>query len=258
MAGTRAALVTLAAVAVLALAGCATRPGPSTPPTAQARQLVLVTTAGWDDSHATLRRYRRDGTAWQPVGEPWPVIIGRSGAAWGTGLHAAAAGGPTKREGDGRAPAGVFAIGDAFGYAATADTALPYRAMTAGDWCIDVPDSPLYNRLVHVDQVGTAAIEGSTEPMRRDIHKDGDVRYVQGFVIEHNAAAAPRGGSCIFAHVWKSPDTPTAGCTAMDAAHMQSLLAWLDPAARPVFVLLPQAEHARLHGAWDLPAPGSD
>ncbi|WP_330969852.1 L,D-transpeptidase family protein, partial [Lysobacter sp. A3-1-A15] len=177
---------------------------------------------------------------------------------WGTGLHPAVAGGPVKREGDGRAPAGVFAIGDAFGYAATADTALPYRAMTAGDWCIDVPGSPLYNRIVSVQDVGADAIVGSTEPMRRDLHKQGDARYVLGFVIEHNTAAVPRAGSCIFAHVWKSPQTPTAGCTAMDAGHMQALLAWLDPAARPLFVLLPTPEHARLHAAWGLPAPAGD
>lgn len=247
----------IATSAAFALAACASRPA-SPPPTAGSNQLVLVTTADWDATGATLRRYERAGDRWQPVGEPWPAIVGRAGSAWGMGLHPEVPGAPVKREGDGRAPAGVFAIGEAFGYGATADTALPYRAMTAGDWCIDVPGSTLYNRIVHVDDVGEAAIEGSTEPMRRDLHKDGDIRYVQGFVIEHNTAAVPQAGSCIFAHVWKSPDTPTAGCTAMDAAHMQALLAWLDPAARPLFVLLPEAQHTRLHAAWGLPAPTVD
>jgi L,D-peptidoglycan transpeptidase YkuD (ErfK/YbiS/YcfS/YnhG family) len=89
--------------------------------------------------------------------------------------------------------------------------------------------------------------------MRRDLHADGDQRYREGFVIEHNPRGKPAAGSCIFAHLWKSPDSTTAGCTAMDPAAMQSLLAWLDAKQRPVFVLLPQSEYDRFHAAWQLP-----
>jgi L,D-peptidoglycan transpeptidase YkuD (ErfK/YbiS/YcfS/YnhG family) len=160
-----------------------------------------------------------------------------------------------KREGDGRAPAGVFAVGPAFGYAGDAATALPYAPMDAGDWCIYVPASPLYNTIVDAADVGAAAVEGSTEPMRRDLHADGDQRYRLGFVIEHNTAAVPGAGSCIFAHLWKAPGAPTAGCTAMADPAMDALLGWLDPARAPVFVLLPRAELERLHADWHLPAP---
>ena len=34
-------------------------------------------------------------------------------------------------------------------------------------------------------------------------------------------------GSCIFAHLWKSADSATAGCTAMAELAMRKLLAWL-------------------------------
>jgi L,D-peptidoglycan transpeptidase YkuD (ErfK/YbiS/YcfS/YnhG family) len=91
--------------------------------------------------------------------------------------------------------------------------------------------------------------------MRRDLHADGDQRYRLGLVIEHNAQAVPGAGSCIFAHLWKSPSDPTAGCTAMAEPAMQALLGWLDPARNPVFVLLPRTELERLHAAWQLPAP---
>lgn len=248
----------LAALIVSTMAACAHRRAASmeAAPWQQSRQLVLVTTAGWDSNHGSLRTYQRGGDGWQQVGAAVPVMIGRAGAAWGLGLHPGQPG-VQKREGDGRAPAGVFAIGTAFGYAANANTTLPYAAMQASHYCIDVNESPLYNRIVDTAVVGMDAAKGSTEPMRRDIHADGDQRYRLGFVIEHNRQARPGGGSCIFAHLWKSPTDATAGCTAMDPAAMDRLLSWLQPAQRPVLVLLPRHEHQRLHGAWQLPQPES-
>ncbi|MCZ8165729.1 L,D-transpeptidase family protein [Silanimonas sp.] len=227
-------------------------------PNPATRQLVVVLTPNWDAPQGRLARFERDaGGAWRPVGASFPVMVGRSGSAWGLGVHAPQTDGPRKAEGDGRAPAGVFAIGPAFGYADSASTRLAYMPMQREHWCIDVPGSPDYNRIVDTREVGAKAIEGSTEPMRRDLHKDGDQRYRLGFVIEHNAMGVDRAGSCIFAHLWKGPDVPTAGCTAMADADMATLLGWLDPAATPRFVLLPVQAYARLQAAWDLPAPGS-
>ena len=221
-----------------------------------ARQMVLVTTPGWDADHGTLRTYERTTDGWQEIGKPTPVTVGKAGAAWGLGLNAPRQDGPVKREGDLRSPAGVFDIGEAFGSAAEADTAMPYRALSASDWCVDVSGSPQYNRIVDAKVVGEKAVAGSTEPMRRDLHVQGDQRYRQGFVIEHNAQQRAQGGSCIFAHLWKSPTDATTGCTAMAPALMQRLLAWLRPEDHPVFVLLPQPAYEKLHAAWKLPAPG--
>ena len=101
--------------------------------------------------------------------------------------------------------------------------------------------------------LGEAAAKGSTEPMRLDLHNNGDPRYREGLVIGHNPTATPRAGSCIFAHLWRTPGEPTAGCTAMAAETMDGMLAWLRPDARPVFVLLPRAEYERLAQDWRLP-----
>ncbi|WP_213601929.1 L,D-transpeptidase family protein [Pseudoxanthomonas japonensis] len=218
-----------------------------------ARQLVLVVTDGWDATTGTLQRFEVREGRWQAVAAAAPIAVGRNGAAWGLGLHPAQAQGPQKREGDGRAPAGVFTLGEAFGYAAKADTAMPYRAMQATSYCIDVPDSPLYNRIIDTRTEGEAAAKGSTEPMRLDLHNQGDIRYREGLVIGHNPKATPRAGSCIFAHLWRTPGEPTAGCTAMASETMDSVLAWLRPDARPVFVLLPRVEYARLAHDWQLP-----
>ncbi|HZX81840.1 MAG TPA: hypothetical protein VFE72_12905 [Lysobacter sp.] len=247
----------IAGLGLLALAACAAAPAVRTaPPGAEAQQMIVVTTPGWDVDRGVLRRFERarPDAGWTQVGEPAAVMIGRAGSAWGIGLHPHQTNGPRKREGDGRAPAGMFDIGTAFGYADRITTLLSYRGMTANDYCIDVPDSPLYTHIVDAREVGQDAVAGSTEPMRRDIHADGDARYRLGFVIEHNPRAQREAGSCIFAHLWKTPDTPTAGCTAMAEPVMQALLGWLDPQRRPVFVLLPDAEYRRLRGAWNLPA----
>ncbi|RRN53910.1 hypothetical protein EIM48_14580 [Pseudoxanthomonas sp. SGNA-20] len=247
------ALLLVAATVLAALPG-AGEPAP--------RQLVVVTTAGWDAATGTLRYYEREGaqSPWREAGH-FAVAIGRNGAAWGQGLHPAAdqGQGPAKREGDGRSPAGVFALGSAFGYlpAGEAATALPYRQMDASHWCMDVPESPHYNRIVDAREVGEAAVAGSSEPMRLDLHHDGDPRYRLGLVIAHNPDNAPGAGSCIFAHLWRQPGEATAGCTAMAEADMRRLLAWLDPAAQPRLVLLPRAEYARLAPRWGLPAAGS-
>lgn len=237
------------------LSACATAPERSAyPPLQHAQQVVVVVTPDWNASAGTLRTFARDADGrWQAAGLETEVSVGREGSAWGTGLHLPRSDGPVKREGDGRAPAGVFALGPAFGYAATTDTAMPYQAMDEHDYCIDVADSPHYNRIVDVREVGAAAIEGTTEPMRRDLHLDGDPRYELGLVIQHNPARRAGGGSCIFAHLWLAPGGATAGCTAMEESAMRALLAWLQPAATPRFVLLPRQQYAALQRDWDLP-----
>ena len=244
------------ALAAIALVGCAgLRTALSTDAAwHDATQMVVVTTAGWDANTGMLRMLTRDGRGtWEQAGDAAPVTIGRSGSGWGLGLHPAQQGGPAKREGDGRSPAGVFAIGEAFGYAEHADTALPYAQMQDTSWCMDVVASPLYNRIVDAKQVGDAAVQGSSEPMRLDLHNKGDHRYRTGFVIEHNPGTVKGAGSCIFAHLWKAPGETTAGCTAMADETMQRLYGWLRPEAHPVFVLLPQAEYERLRATWNLP-----
>lgn len=226
---------------------------PAALPWQGARQLVLVTIDGWNTDQGTLRRFVREDDRWVAVGAPWPVVIGKAGAAWGLGLQPPSEDGPVKREGDNRSPAGVFRIGTTFGYAPQIATAMPYRALSATDWCMDVVGSPYYNRIVDAKQVGAAAVKGSSEPMRRDIHVHGDQRYRMGFVIESNPDARPEAGSCIFGHLWASPTTGTAGCTAMTPESMRNLLGWLKPEDHPVFVLLPRKAYAAVRDDWQLP-----
>ena len=223
---------------------------------ASSRQLLLVIAPNWERRTAQLQRFERaclDGD-WRPVGEALAVNLGKSGLAWGRGLHAQVGGaGPEKREGDGCAPAGIFAITSLFGYAAP-DSAfaraakLPYLRATRDLKCIDDPASAHYNRVV--DQSSLAQADwASCEDMLRS-----DERYAVGAVVAHNSESpVPGAGSCIFLHVWESEGMPTAGCTAMSLADMTEIGGWLDGAALPVLVQLPQAEYDRLRETWTLP-----
>ena len=227
---------------------------PSRSLTAASRQLLVVVAAHWESRAGRLQRFARAGVdgGWQPVGDALAVSLGRAGLAWGRGLHPPAAGaGPRKREGDGRSPAGIFAITVLFGDAdsSLARTAkLPYLVASAALKAIDDPASAHYNRIVDLSSV-VQPDWTSCEDMLR-----ADGRYAISAVVAHNAdPPLPGAGSCIFLHVWECEGAPTAGCTAMPRAAMNELAGWLDSAATPLLVQLPRAEYARYRDAWGLP-----
>ncbi len=215
-------------------------------------QLLLCIAADWDSPAGELQCFTRSADGgWQPAFAPLPVMLGRSGLAWGRGLHPLMAG-TAKQEGDGRAPAGVFAITALFGYA-PADAPLPraarlpYHPARPGLKCVDDPASGHYNCIV--DAAGVPGDWASCEDMLRD-----DRRYELGAVVAHNMnPPVPGAGSCIFLHVWETPETPTSGCTAMALDPMQEIARWLDAARAPVLVQLPESEYARHQQAWGLP-----
>jgi L,D-peptidoglycan transpeptidase YkuD (ErfK/YbiS/YcfS/YnhG family) len=224
-----------------------------TPLPAASCQLLLCLAADRDAPPGRLQRFERmPGRRWVAAGTSVPVTLGRAGLAWGRGLHPAMPG-LQKREGDGRSPAGIFAITALFG-AAAPDSAfaraakLPYLCATRELKCIDDPASAHYNRIV--DQFAVAQPDWrSCEDMLR-----GDERYAVGAVVGHNCdPVVPGAGSCMFLHVWAAPGVPTAGCAAMALADMSEIAGWLDGAASPLLVQLPQMEYERLRDAWGLP-----
>jgi zinc D-Ala-D-Ala dipeptidase len=219
-------------------------------PLAGARQLIAVTTDGWDSIHGTLRRFeRRAGAKWVQVGEAFPVVVGRGGLGWGDGLSKAYADGPTKKEGDGRAPAGVFRLTRAFGFEAARDAAglrMPYTPLRAGVECVDDTASSHYNRVV--DRAAVAKVDWNSSERMREVEG-----YRWGVIVAHNARAVPGRGSCIFLHIWSGPEKGTAGCTAMGQSNLEAVLRWLDARKRPLLVQLPETEYARLEGLWNLP-----
>lgn len=184
------------------------------------RQALVVRARDDAPTKAWLQAWERLDGRWRASTPTWPAMLGRSGI-----VPAA-----QKREGDGGTPAGVHAIGPAFGYAPTAATRLAYRQATAHDWWIDDPASPAYNTWQTNDGKPTV----SAEAMRRD-----DDQYELGAVLGWNVdPVVPGRGSAIFLHVWKGPDEPTSGCVALAREHVAALLGWLDAKAHPCMLVL--------------------
>lgn len=210
-------------------------------------QLIVVTSKGWNDIQGIAQRYERHGQTLRKFEAPFAVVLGKNGMGWGKGLlDNGQPEGPVKQEGDGKAPAGMFKLGTAFGYAPSADTRLPYLSLTPSIECVDDSQSTRYNELV--DGTLVAKDWSSSERMRRN-----DDLYHQGIFIQHNTPASPAAGSCIFFHIWRGPTAPTRGCTAMDPVDIARLLDWLDPGKSPVLVQLPQAQYEQLRERWKLP-----
>mgnify|MGYP006949709292 FL=1 len=86
----------------------------------QSSQLLRVLATDWTSTTGVLQRFSRSTAenAWKAVGAVVPVSLGGNGLVWGLGLHAdLPPGAPSKQEGDGCAPAGVFALTSLFGEA---------------------------------------------------------------------------------------------------------------------------------------------
>ena len=218
-------------------------------------QILVVTTQDWNGVEGTLQAYERPQARkkWKAAGSPIQVVVGKNGLGWGAGVVPDAArredSDPIKKEGDGKSPAGIFRLSTAFGYAAQGPSAwrMPYLSLTPSVECVDDAQSKFYNRVV--DRAAVASDWSSSEQMLR---ADGEYRW--GAVVDHNADPVTAGaGSCIFLHIWLGPGVGTTGCTAMAQEQLEGVIAWLDPARRPLLVQLPRPQYKKLRRKWKLP-----
>lgn len=221
------------------------------------RQVVLGVANTWNSSTVTLQRFERGAQGWVPVGKAWPGRLGKSGLVWGLGVHPNPPGAHVKAESDNRSPAGVFLMfggqdSGVYGYDRDIrrHQQTPYYQVQPGDLWFEDPHSPHYNR--HVRLPGPPRNEAEKKAQM----KQNDYAHALKLFILHNAGpqVIPNAGSSIFFHIWRqNGGLPTAGCTTMAEPNLRELIAWLDPAATPVFVLLPKAEYNQLRAAWQLP-----
>jgi L,D-peptidoglycan transpeptidase YkuD (ErfK/YbiS/YcfS/YnhG family) len=183
-------------------------------------QLLLVIDEGFlFFSDIKVYALEKKGNEWKISFEPFNAVIGRKGFAKVD----------EKKEGDGKTPSGIYALGKTFGYDEFINTKMPYRQILADDLWVDDPNADDYNRWVKKD----FTLAKSYEKMKRD-----DNLYKYGIIIEYNTNPIVKGnGSAIFFHVWGGEGITTEGCIAVSEQDIVKILDWLDPQASPVIIM---------------------
>lgn len=211
------------------------------------QQVVLVIAENWNSPTGVLQLYHRNDTGWILTGKKTEIVLGKNGLGWGRGLHSSSFPGPEKVEGDGKAPAGIFEFGEAFGYDKTPPLGvkLPYRQSIERDYWVDAINSAEYNSWVTIPDDkdnDPKKYWSSIERMKRRDHL-----YELGVVVKHNMdPAIVAKGSAIFLHVWRTSGSFTLGCTAMSKENLTSILAWLEPEKKPILIQIPRKEISQL------------
>jgi L,D-peptidoglycan transpeptidase YkuD (ErfK/YbiS/YcfS/YnhG family) len=215
-------------------------------------QLIVSISPGWDSTQGKLQLFERNGTGWKPVGEPWAVLYGPKGLAWGRGVFGTNEAGLRKVERDKRAPAGVFKIGKIYTY----DSALPpgadypFHTVGKGDAWIDDVNHPDYNKHVVVDPKNPPPWFAK-QKMR---HNDFAYRWL--VEIRHNSDPPIAGqGSAIFFHIRRGPTRPSAGCTVMAEANLVRMIRWLRADRNPHYALLTREDYLNKWRECGLPSP---
>lgn len=233
------------------LAQVKTPPAPKVKiPFAESLQAVLVVTDDWASTKGTARMFERASqkAKWNATGGAFAVVVGRSGLAWAIDSAPERAT-EFKKEGDGRAPAGMFPMTFAFGSATKPELlAFPYTKLEQYTECVDDAKSTHYNTIVDRMKVGNFDWKSSEKML------EVGEEYGLGVFVAYNSYPVTAGnGSCIFLHVWKNADTPTSGCTAMERRNLEMIVSRLDPAKNPYLVQLTKDEYKKLRSPWNLP-----
>ena len=217
-------------------------------------QLILGIAPTWNSAHGQLQLFERArGGDWKSVAGAFPVLFGKDGVAWGTGLAGQRESGLRKKERGGRAPAGVFRIGTIYTYDAKLPEGAdyPFHQVTTADAWIDDGMSPDYNRFVTIDDPAHPPPWFEKQKMR---HNDFAYRWL--VEIRHNSdPPVPGEGSAIFFHIRRGINRPTTGCTTMAEADLVKLITWLRAPRHPCYALLPAAEYDGKWRSWNLPSP---
>ena len=189
-----------------------------------AGQIVLVISDDFNTTKAKMYCFENKKVVFGAI----DVNLGRNGLAWDIEdkIFVHTNDQPIKQEGDGKSPAGVFALTSSFGYE-DHTFLLPFHKSTPENICVDDVNSTLYNSLVTMPKIHP----NSFEYMRRN-----DGQYKLGIVVDYNTLNIKNRGSCIFLHVEKEQNHPTAGCTSMSYVNLNKILNWLDISKRPVLV----------------------
>ncbi len=213
-------------------------------------QLVIVMTENWNNVNAKLYAFEKIEGKWV-MQFSFPAVVGKNGLAAGDRSSRENMEGTTfKKEGDMKAPAGLFFLGPAFGYAKKSDITwiqIPYLQATEDLICVDDSNSREYNHLISKSSGGTDWKSHEEMQLPSD-------EYKWGMFVQYNINPVEAGrGSCIFLHVWDSESEGTAGCTAMEEKNILRLLHWLRSDKSPMLIQFPESEYRKISTRYQLP-----
>lgn len=176
----------------------------------------VIRVHGLEGFKAELTVCQRQNKEWKQILTPsWMGTIGENGIA------------PIgeKKEGDLKTPAGLYALGDAFG-TQPMSLKLDYKYITSEDKFIDDVNHKDYNTWVN----------GNTDA--KSYESMLNKSYKMGVVIHYNMdPIIPGAGSAIFMHLHEEPNIATSGCVAMDERHLLAILQWLDKKQHPYILI---------------------
>lgn len=183
-------------------------------------QVIVVETEDWNSVQGVMTLVE-DGQ----VLRSFPAVMGYSGTTAAD----------EKREGDGKSPAGVFALGAVYGKKTPIpQLKMPFHPILPSHEAVDDPKSHFYNQIVNRNQI--------THPDWDSAEILYDIPlYDYLITIHHNwPNPIPYRGSAIFMHEWRSSDEGTAGCTAMSSESLFDIIKWLDPDKYPKLIQGPR------------------
>ena len=210
-------------------------------------QLIVVTSDSWNKIEGKMAIYEYKNGRWNLVMSDIPIVAGRTGMAWASGLHKDQLNtGILKKEGDGKSPAGIFRLSGVFGYQAI-KSKMNSLKVNERTFCVDDSKSAYYNQIVSSDTLKKDWDSAETMLMKSDAYKFG-------IFVDYNVnPATAQAGSCIFMHIWSGSNSPTAGCTAMKEADILKLINFLDKSKKPILVQAPRAEYEKMKRFYKLP-----
>ena len=196
--------------------------------TRSARQLVTVVAPRRSSTRGTVRVWRKAGDCWLPVAGPWTGWLAERGVS------------DHHREGDHTTPTGAYGFDPVmYGVAPNPGVRYAYHHIVCGDWWVEDPRSPYYNRFHHVRCGTRPPFRVTSEDMSRS-----PTAYRHLVVIRYNTdPIVPGRGSGIFLHV--STGRPTLGCVSLPLSQLLVVLRWLRPSSAPLIVIGTRAEIRR-------------
>jgi L,D-peptidoglycan transpeptidase YkuD (ErfK/YbiS/YcfS/YnhG family) len=188
--------------------------------TGASTQLVTVASLRPRSQSGAMRVWEKRGECWERVAGPWPAWLGIRGIS------------EHKREGDLTTPSGAFGIQRVmYGVGPNPGVRYRYHRIVCGDWWVEDPRSPFYNRFRHARCGTKPPFRTTSEDMSRS-----PTSYRHLAVIDYNThPIVPGRGSGIFLHV--SRGNPTLGCVSVALPQLLALLRWFDPAKQPLIVI---------------------